>query len=273
VNAPGAGPLVVKCGGELLEPGPGLGPFLAALAETAAAGPTVIVHGGGREIDAELSRRGLAKRAVDGLRVTDAATLEAVVAVLAGTVNTRLVAALAAAGVRAVGLTGADDAGIPAHRAPAHRATDGRIVDLGLVGLPRDAGAPPRLVADLLAAGYVPVVASIGFGPGGELLNVNADTLAAHLAATLHARALVIAGAVAGVLDTSGHTLPDLTPARVEPLIADGTASAGMVAKLRACLHALEHGVSEVLLVDGRQPASMLSQPATRLHPEPEAVR
>jgi acetylglutamate kinase len=273
VSANAIGPLVVKCGGELLEPGPGLAPVVRALAEAAAAGPTVIVHGGGREIDADLARRGLPKRAVDGLRLTDTATLEAVVAVLCGTVNTRLVAALAAAGVPAVGTTGADAACVPARPAPAHAATDGRTVDLGLVGVPDAHAAPPRLLVDLLSAGYVPVVASIGLGDSGALLNVNADTLAAHLAGVLRARALVIAGAVAGVLDASGRTLPDLTPDRVGALIADRTASAGMVAKLRACLHALDHGVPEVLLVDGRHPAAMLSTPATRVRRAQEVAR
>jgi acetylglutamate kinase len=268
-----AGPIVLKCGGELLEPGPGLAPFVAALARVAGSAPTVIVHGGGREIDADLARRGIAKHAVEGLRVTDAATLEAVVAVLAGTVNTRLVAALVAAGVPAVGLTGADTACVVADRAPAHRTGDGRVVDLGLVGVPRPGAAPPRLLADLLAAGYVPVVASLGLDTNGALLNVNADTLAAHLAASLGARSLVIAGAVGGVLDRDGRTLADLTPARTEALIADGTASAGMVAKLRACLDALARGVPEVLIVDGRRTDDMMATPATRLRATTEALR
>ena len=125
---------VLKLGGELIEPGEGLGALVASLAALASAGPLAIVHGGGREIDAETARRGVPKQAVDGLRVTDQATLDAVVAVLAGTVNTRLVAGLVGAGVHAVGLTGVDAALGLSTRAPGHRAADGRLVDLGLVG-------------------------------------------------------------------------------------------------------------------------------------------
>ena len=162
--------------------------------------PLVIVHGGGREIDASLARAGIEKRQVDGLRITDEPTLDVVVGVLAGLVNTRFVAALCAAGVRAVGLTGAD-AGIGRVKAAApHRSTKGEIVDLGRVGEPIGRETPALLV-DLCRNGYVPVVSSIGASRRGLLFNVNADTLAAHLAGRLRSPRLIIAGATAGVLD------------------------------------------------------------------------
>lgn len=248
-----SGPLtVLKLGGELLEPkGAGLATLAAATAALAGTGPLLIVHGGGREIDIECARRGLARRTVDGLRITDEATLDAVVAVLAGTVNTRLVAALAVQGVPAVGLTGADAGCVPAVKAPPHRAVDGRVVDLGLVGQPVGTTAP-RLISDLLGGGYVPVIACLGAGDDGQVYNVNADTLASHLARACGAARLLVAGAVAGVLDREGTVVASLDLDALEALVADGTATAGMVAKLRACREALDGGVPHVQLVCGR---------------------
>jgi acetylglutamate kinase len=254
---------ILKLGGELLEPGERLTPLIAAIARLAAAGPLAIVHGGGREIDAETARRGVPKQAVDGLRITDAATLDAVVAILAGTVNTRLVAGLAAQGVRAVGLTGADARVGLATRAPAHRTLDGRLVDLGLVGQP--VAGEPTLVLDLVRLGYVPALACLGIDEAGQVLNVNADTMAAGLAAGARAGRLVIAGATAGVLDAAQRTIAVLDRADIDALIADGTASAGMIAKLRACRDALDAGVAEVSIVDGRDPRGFLAADGTRL--------
>jgi acetylglutamate kinase len=266
------GPTILKLGGELLEPGPGLAPLVSAIVSMAGDGPLVIVHGGGREIDAEAARRGVAKQAVDGLRITDEATLAAVVAVLAGTVNTRLVASLTTAGVRAVGLTGADDALGLSSRAPAHRTHDGRLVDLGLVGLPVP-DRRPALVLDLAALGFVPVIACLGLDAEGQLLNVNADTMAAAIAVSARATRLVIAGATAGVLDPQGRTLAALERPDLDALIADGTASAGMIAKLRAVGDALDGGVREVAIVDGRDPAGFLRAAGTRVAGSPAAAR
>src|SRR5262249_21628455 len=162
----------------------------------------------------------------DGLRITDEATLAVVVAVLAGSVNTRFVAALTAAGIDAVGLTGADGRIGLSHAAAAHRAVDGRLADLDRVGVPV-AGSETRPLDVLLDGGFVPVIACIGASREGELFNVNADTLAGHLAARLRARRLVIAGTTPGVLDDRGATLPTLEGAALAGLIADGTASAG----------------------------------------------
>jgi acetylglutamate kinase len=255
---------LLKLGGELLEPGPGFASVIAAIATLAGHGPLVIVHGGGREIDAETTRRGVPKQAVDGLRITDAATLEAVVAVLAGTINTRLVAALVAGGVHAVGLTGVDAGVCLAARAPAHRTVDGRLVDLGLVGQPVP-NRKPSLVLDLAARGYVPTMACLGIDSDGQVLNVNADTLAAALAASCRATRLIIAGATPGVLDRDGATLNTLDVAGIDRMIADGSASAGMVAKLRACRDALEAGVETVAVVDGRHTGGFLAATGTRI--------
>jgi len=249
--------VVMKFGGELLEDRSRLAAVVSAIARAARQGvPLVVVHGGGREIDAALRTAGIEKQQVDGLRITDDATLEVVVAVLAGVVNTRFVAALTAAGVRAVGLTGADAACGLSDPAPPHRAVDGRSVDLGRVGLP-SARSDTTLLTSLVGSGFVPVIACIGISSDGRLLNVNADTLAGHLAARLGARRLTIAGTTAGVLRPDGSTAPALDTAAIEALVRDGTATAGMIAKLRACEQAIAGGVRDVVIIDGRDESAL----------------
>jgi acetylglutamate kinase len=260
-------PLVLKFGGELLEEASGLQTLVSAVRQIAAATPLVVVHGGGREIDVALKTAGIEKSQVDGLRITDEATLEVVVSVLAGTVNTRLVAAMTTAGVPAVGLTGADGGCGLAEAAPPHRAVDGRMVNLGRVGVPVE-NADTRLLTTLLQNGFVPIIACIGIGRDGDLFNVNADTFASHLATRLRARRLVIAGTTPGVLGPDRSTLLSLDPAAIDQLLADGTATAGMVAKLQACQWAVAGGVEDVLIVDGRnrlalETAATDSSPAT----------
>lgn len=258
------GLIVVKAGGELLET-PGRAETLArAISPLTSDAPLVIVHGGGREIDAECARRGLVKAAVDGLRITDAATLDAVVSALAGTINTRLVSALVLAGLRAVGLTGADAASVRVRPAQPYRAADGRLVDLGLVGEPIPT-QPPALVGDLVRLGYVPVVACLGTDSAGRLYNVNADTLAAHVATSCHAKRLLVAGGTPGVLDRDGAPIASLTLAAAEALMADGTASAGMVAKLTACCRAVRAGVADVRIVLGTGAGPIDRAPGTRI--------
>jgi acetylglutamate kinase len=257
-------PIVLKLGGELLESPGRLAGVVAAATRICAQGPLIVVHGGGKEIDAECARRGITKVAVDGLRVTDDATLEAVVAVLAGTINTRLVSALCAAGVNAVGLTGADAGVTRVRKAPPHRAVDGRSVDLGRVGQPVAADTA-GLLGHLLSNGYVPVVACLGADEDGLLYNVNADTLASHVAVACGARELVIGGATPGVLDREGATVPRLDLARLDEMVADGTASAGMAAKLAAVRDAITGGVSSVTIADGRTADGLLGRRGTTL--------
>ena len=241
---------VLKLGGELLEDAAAVRASAAAIVRLSKREPLVVVHGGGRSIDAELKVRGLTPRFADGLRITDGATLDSVISVLAGRTNTVLVAAIGALGAKAVGLTGAD-AGIGLAVKAAPLATvSGDQVDLGLVGEPRDGDV--TLIADLLSLGYVPVVASVGVAADGTLLNVNADTFAAHLAASLKARRLIVAGTTPGVLDGTGATIDELTATDVEQLTASGTAHSGMLAKLTACRHAKRGGVGEVAIVAGR---------------------
>jgi acetylglutamate kinase len=249
---------VVKLGGELIENDLRLKAVGKAIASAAKKGhPVVVVHGGGREIDAALAQVGIPKRQVDGLRVTDPETLNIVVSVLAGTINTKFVAAINAAGGKAVGLTGADAGVAPVEKAAPHKATNGETVDLGMVGMPINAPAP-RVIEALCKAGYVPVVACVSAARNGKLYNVNADTLAGNLAARLQAKRLVIAGATPGVLDKKNQTIAKLDGERIEKLVKSGTANAGMVAKLAACQAALKGGAKSVVIVDGRSPGRVV---------------
>ncbi len=242
---------VLKLGGELIEAPADLARTADAVAAMARISRLVIVHGGGKAIDAELARRGITAEKQDGIRITDAATLDAVVAVLAGAANTALVAALAARGVRAVGLTGADASLGMAERVTAMETAAGGFVDPGLVGRPVGTTGG-ELLHLLCGRGYVPVIASIGLTRDGALLNVNADVMAAHVAAAAGAERLLVAGSTPGVLDSVGKRIDALDTETLEALVGDGTATAGMIAKLRACQSARDAGVIDVRIVDGR---------------------
>ena len=260
--AAAAAPVVIKLGGELLEEPARLRRIARALAAAATRTRLIVVHGGGREVDAEMARLGIPKRAVDGLRITDAATLDVVLGVLAGRVNTRLVAAIGRAGGRAVGLTGADAGLVRVKAARRYRATDGTAIDLGFVGLPVGTERP-ALVAALHRSGHLPVVASVGADSRGRLFNVNADTLAGDLAARVGARRLIVAGGTRGVLDARGRTIAEVDDQRLVDLIGEGDASVGMIAKLLACRVAGQGGVARVEIVDGRRAAAFdLERPA-----------
>jgi acetylglutamate kinase len=245
--------VVLKLGGELLEDRDRMRAVARTIARASSGNRLVVVHGGGKDIDAALAQAGVPKQQVDGLRITDEPTLQVVISVLAGSINTRLVAAINAAGGRAVGLTGAD-AGVGLVKpAASHRATNGELVDLGFVGEPIASGGAP-LVDVLVSARFVPVIACIGAGKDGSLYNVNADTLAASLASRLAAARLIFAGGTAGVLNAEGRTIATLDGEAIEDLVRSGTATAGMVAKLRAGRRAIDEGVADVAIADGKHP-------------------
>ncbi len=205
----------------------------------------VVVHGGGKTITQWLERLGVSSRFVDGLRVTDAESIDVVVATLAGLVNKQLVASLSALGGRAVGLSGADGAAVRA-----------RIKDpaLGMVGEPTNVDA--QVIETLLDAGYLPVIAPIGLleegsGPMGALLNINADTFAAEIGGAINAERFIFLTDVPGVRDESGAVFPALSADRARALMVAGTIAGGMVPKVEACLRALRHVPSSVI-ADGR---------------------
>lgn len=224
--------MVVKVGGSTL--GEHDTTLRDIAAEHAAGRNIVLVHGGGAAVSAALEASGIAPVFVRGLRVTDARTLETVVAVLAGAVNKQLVAELTALGVPAFGLSGADGAILRAHRYDA---------DLGFVGMIERVDPGP--IATLIERGYAPVIAPIAVELGersAQLLNTNADTAAGAIAAALNAAQLIFLTDVDGVLDSSGSPRSRLTAGDVPDLIASGVASGGMIPKLEAAVHAAAAG-------------------------------
>lgn len=199
--------------------------------------PVVVVHGGGPLIDEWSERLGLRKRSVRGLRVTDEPTRDVALAVLGGLANKTLVAALLARGVPAVGLSGVDGAMLRAEReAP----------ELGLVG--RVTLVDSSLLEDLLAAGRVPVVAPAAIGPEGEVLNVNGDTAAGAIAASLTARLLAFVTDVPGVRAKDGRLLATLDSEAARQLVDDGTVVGGMLPKVEACLIAAAAGCAAAIV-------------------------
>ena len=230
---------LIKLGGSLLDDAPRRAAALREIVARWNAGQDVVlVHGGGKHIDAMLARLGIARRSHAGLRITDEATLEVVVSVLAGTVNKMLVSELATLGVRAAGLSGADGATLAATR---HPHVGG--VDLGHVGQVTHANV--TLIRALLTYGALPVVSPIAQGPEG-LLNVNADSAAAALAVALRARSLRFLTDVAGVLDAHGQLVPRLGITETRTFIE--AVSGGMKPKLQAALTALVSGVGEIVI-------------------------
>jgi acetylglutamate kinase len=214
----------------------------------------VVVHGGGPQIGEMLKRLNIQSRFIDGLRVTDAAAMEVVEMVLSGSINKEIVAAINAAGGRAVGISGKDDNLL--HAKKTEMTKDGERVDLGLVGEPDKVN--PSIIRSLEQAGVIPVIAPVGFGPDGQTYNINADTAAGAIAAAIGASRLLMLTDVPGVLDKSGQLVQQLTAGEVRALAADGTISGGMIPKLETCLSAVESGVEAAVILDGRVPHSML---------------
>jgi acetylglutamate kinase len=215
--------------------------------------PVVIVHGGGKTVTDWMDKMGVSTKFVRGLRVTDVATLQVVVAVLAGLVNKELVAELNGLGGKALGLSGVDGALIE---------TKLKDEDIGLVGEIVKINTEPLKMA--LKAGYIPVVAPPGYLPPqpnqvAAILNVNGDTAAAEIAAALKASKLIFLTDVDGVLDSSKKVMSQLHPQEVQKLVASGVASAGMIPKLEACLLAVKD-VPVARIIDGRKPHALLAE-------------
>jgi acetylglutamate kinase len=207
-----------------------------------------LVHGGGPEIDALLGRLGKKAVFIDGLRRTDAETLDVVCMTLAGKVNKGLVGLIHAAGGRAVGLCGADGAVL---RVEKRRGEP----DLGFVGEITRTDA--SLLELLLSNGFTPVVATIGVDEAGALFNVNADTAAAAVAVALRAEKLISLTDVDGVLDADGSPIRSIRAREAGRLIAGGVVGGGMIPKVECCAAAVEGGLSEALIVDGRVPSAL----------------
>jgi acetylglutamate kinase len=220
----------------------------------------VVVHGGGPQIGAMLKKLGVESTFVDGLRVTDRATAKIAEMVLSGTINKELVGWIAAAGGKAMGISGKDGGMVTARKVSRTvKDPDSQIeqaIDLGFVGEPEHVDI--AVIETVSAAGMIPVIAPIAPGADGETYNINADTMAGAIAAALGATRLFLLTDVAGVLDKAGNLLTDLTPADIARLRADGTISGGMIPKLETCVHAVEAGCEAAVVLDGRVPHAML---------------
>jgi len=225
----------------------------------------VVVHGGGPQIKAMLDRLKIKSQFVEGLRVTDAATVEIVEMVLAGSINKQIVSAIQAAGGQAVGLSGKDGHLIEASKLTRTRRDPEshieQVLDLGFVGEPTR--IQTRLLKAFEGTEIVPVIAPIGVGTDGQTYNINADTAAGAVAAAFGARKLIMLTDVEGVLDREGRLISELSASEARALIADGTVSGGMIPKLETCLRALDHGVGAAHVLDGRLPHVLLLETFT----------
>ena len=217
----------------------------------------VVVHGGGPQIETALKRLGKEGHFIQGMRVTDAETMEVVEWVLAGEVQQDIVGLINQAGGKAVGLTGRDGAMI--------RAKKLKMLDQQNPSLEHDVGQvgdivaiDPSVVKALQDDAFIPVVSPIGFGEENESYNINADVVASRLATTLHAEKLLLLTNIPGVLNKAGQLLPTLTARQIDELVADGTISGGMLPKIAGAIDAAKAGVHAVHIVDGRVPHAML---------------
>jgi acetylglutamate kinase len=220
----------------------------------------VVVHGGGPQIKAMLDRLKIQSEFVQGLRVTDAATVEIVEMVLAGNINKRIVTAIQEAGGQAVGLSGKDSRLIEATKLTKRvRSPDSHIeevLDLGFVGQP--ARINTQLLDVLRESEVIPVIAPVGIGEDGETYNINADTAAGAIASALNAKKLIMLTDVEGVLDGEGRLLPRFSADEARDLMASSIITGGMIPKLETCLSALENGVEAAHILDGRRPHVVL---------------
>ncbi len=220
----------------------------------------IVVHGGGPQIGRMLDKLGIKSEFRDGLRVTDAATVEVVEMVLAGSLNKQIVGWISAEGGRAIGLCGKDGNMVTAQRVtrtvvdPDSKIE--QVLDLGFVGEPKRVN---RDVLDaVLKADLIPVLAPVASGEDNQTFNVNADTFAGAIAGAMQAKRLLLLTDVPGVLDRDKKLIQELTIEECRRLIADGTITGGMIPKVETCIYALEQGVEAVVILDGKVPHAVL---------------
>ena len=253
--------ILVKFGGHAMGKADYVNAFAAdiALLDQVGARP-VVVHGGGPQIGDMLKKLQIESNFIDGLRVTDEATISVVEMVLAGGINKALVAAIAGAGGRAVGVSGKDGGLLTARKLMAvAKASDSAIqqaVDLGFVGEPSHVDV--TVLNALMQHHLIPVVAPVGSGEDGKTYNINADTAAGAIAAALSATRMLMLTDVSGVLDKNGKLISSLTISQAEALIHDGTVSGGMIPKVKTCIDAVQGGAEGAVIMDGRAPHALL---------------
>lgn len=219
----------------------------------------VVVHGGGPQVDNLLKELGRSSDRIDGMRVTDKATMDVVEMVLGGSVNKSIVNLINKHGGRAIGLTGKDASLIRAKKLPMTKMDEQgnqQQIDLGFVG---DVVSINRDVIDLMiASNFIPVIAPLGVDDEGNTYNINADVVAGKVAEFMLAEKLILLTNIKGVLDKEGNVATGLTPAKVDEMIADGTISGGMIPKISYALEAVKNGVKSAVIVDGRVPHATL---------------
>ena len=220
----------------------------------------VVVHGGGPQIGAMLAKLGIKSTFAAGLRITDKATVEIVEMVLAGAINKQIVGMINAEGGRAIGLCGKDGNMVIARKANGtiHVDETGRdeAIDLGFVGEPEKVDT--MVLDQVLGRDLIPVLAPVAMGVDGETYNVNADTFAGAIAGALRAKRLLFLTDVPGVLDANKQLIKQLKVEDIRQLIADGVVTGGMIPKVQTCIYAIEQGVEGVVILDGKQPHSVL---------------
>ena len=220
----------------------------------------VVVHGGGPQIAAMLKKLGIKSEFVDGLRITDAKTVEIVEMVLAGSINKQIVGYINAAGGKAIGLCGKDGNMVQARKVTRTVVDPDsnieKVVDLGFVGEPEKVDT--TILEQVIGREMIPVLAPVATSANGGTFNVNADTFAGAIAGALKAKRLLLLTDVPGVLDKSKNLIEELSVADARKLIADGTISGGMIPKVETCIYALDQGVEGVVIMDGKIPHAVL---------------
>jgi acetylglutamate kinase len=253
--------IVVKYGGHAMGDD-ALGEFFAqdvVLLKQVGINP-IVVHGGGPQIGQMLERLKIKSSFIDGLRVTDQATVEIVEMVLSGSINKQIVSAINVAGGYAIGLSGKDAGLIKARKLERTRKDPDsnieKLLDLGFVGEPYSING--EVLGTFVRSNIIPVIAPIGVGERGETFNINADTAAGAVAAAVKAARLLLLTDVTGVLDKAKKLVSELSVEEARALIADGTIQGGMIPKIETCLDAVEGGVEAAVIIDGRAPHAIL---------------
>ena len=220
----------------------------------------VVVHGGGPQIEAMLKRLGIKSEFAEGLRITDAKTVEVVEMVLAGSINKQIVGYINAAGGKAIGLCGKDGNMVQARKVNRSVVDPDsnieKVIDLGFVGEPEKVDL--TMLNQVIGREMIPVLAPVATSANGGTFNVNADTFAGAIAGALKAKRLLLLTDVPGVLDKSKNLIAQLSVADARKLIADGTISGGMIPKVETCIYALDQGVEGVVILDGKVPHAVL---------------
>src|SRR5690554_387727 len=253
--------IVIKYGGNAMESEELQASFAKdiVLMKTVGINP-VVVHGGGPQIGDLLKRLNIASEFIEGMRVTDSATMDVVEMVLGGQVNKNIVNLINQHGGQALGLTGKDANLIRARQLKVTRRTPGmdkpEIIDIGHVGEVTEVNV--GLINRLISDNFIPVIAPIGVGDDGKSYNINADLVAGKVAEALHAEKLMLLTNIAGLMDKQGNILTGLNTAQVDDLIADGTIYGGMLPKIRCALDAVQGGVNSAHIIDGRVPNAVL---------------